>query len=264
MPNGNGTAMPNGNGAAAGNGAAIPRRAIETSEGDEWYSSVSDRPRTGITDVLFVAPYCPCPSGPHAKRHDLQPKQGANEGADLDAYMQPPADLQEQDVAPGLMNVALMRHQKLALFWLLRQEGKEKKDGVREDGESKDGVEKDGVEKDGVKKDGVKKDGENSNAPPLIFGGMLCDDQGLGKTVEMLALAVSNREPSRLEWESPLPTGDVYPAAEALPQGGTLVVCPTSVMEQWFEEVGARVAPAAGLSRHKYHKGGGVVRITVL
>jgi hypothetical protein len=35
--------------------------------------------------------------------------------------------------------------------------------------------------------------------------------------------------------------------------GGTLVVCPTSVLHQWAKEVADKVHPLAGCSLHVYH-----------
>jgi hypothetical protein len=43
----------------------------------------------------------------------------------------------------------------------------------------------------------------------------------------------------------------------AVLQGGTLVVCPTTVLHQWAQEVRSKVNPHAGLSVHVYHGKGG-------
>lgn len=149
---------------------------------------------------------------------------------DVHACMQAPADLEESDPPAGMLTVSLMRHQRLALHWLLRQEGAL----------------------------------PGATLPLRLAGGMLCDDQGLGKTIEMLALIVSNREPQPdvASWRAAVPAvpcGDVCPDVSELPQGGTLVVCPTSVMAQWSEEIRGKVAPEAGLDMLTYHSKGACV-----
>ena len=103
----------------------------------------------------------------------------------------------ELDVQIGLMRVPLLRHQKQALRWML--------------------------------------DRERSLAPK---GGILADDQGLGKTVTTMSLLVTTSADSRdwlmrtrQEWTPPTPgTG---PEGQApVNKGGTLVVCPTSILRQ--------------------------------
>ncbi len=36
-------------------------------------------------------------------------------------------------------------------------------------------------------------------------------------------------------------------------QGGTLVVCPTTVLQQWANEIKSKTNPHAGISVHIYH-----------
>ncbi|SGZ31931.1 BQ5605_C042g12047 [Microbotryum silenes-dioicae] len=56
-------------------------------------------------------------------------------------------------------------------------------------------------------------------------GGMLCDGMGLGKTVQMIALMLSNP-----------PTGKVK-NAEGKKCKTTLIVCPLALMQQWKDEI---------------------------
>ena len=78
-------------------------------------------------------------------------------------------------------------------------------------------------------------------------GGLLADDQGLGKTLTTIALVVSRRPPPRPAVRlSALPPGAAVAA-------GTLVVCPTSVLRQWARELRSRVSGAAALSVLLYH-----------
>ena len=67
-------------------------------------------------------------------------------------------------------------------------------------------------------------------------GGILADDQGLGKTVSTIALIVSNcgnRERGR-------------------EKGGTLVVCPAIVLGQWLKEIETKTI---GVSAYSFYQG---------
>ncbi|KAK9816469.1 hypothetical protein WJX72_000674 [[Myrmecia] bisecta] len=113
-------------------------------------------------------------------------------------------------------------------------------------------------------------------------GGLLADDQGLGKTLSTISLIVSQQPPpgwrrsgagsSREGAPQPVSASsspgyaNEPPAkrlkascpksgrhAEELCTGGTLVICPTAVLTQWANEIAAKVAVSAGVSVHVYH-----------
>ena len=65
--------------------------------------------------------------------------------------------------------------------------------------------------------------------PPSVFGGLLCEAMGLGKTIVTLAL-VARPDDDRTTVQRP---------GEA-PQGGTLVVVPVSLYAQWLTEAKTR------------------------
>lgn len=65
--------------------------------------------------------------------------------------------------------------------------------------------------------------------PELASGGVLADDMGLGKTLQMIALIVT--EPRREAALVPKPRDSGYC------NGGTLIVCPVSVMSNWTGQV---------------------------
>ncbi|XP_015112039.1 transcription termination factor 2 [Diachasma alloeum] len=75
---------------------------------------------------------------------------------------------------------------------------------------------------------------ENQNPP----GGVLADDMGLGKTLTMISLVLKSMDSedsggeSEGEWRSK--------QRSSKPTGGTLVVCPASLIGQWEEEVKRR------------------------
>jgi superfamily II DNA or RNA helicase len=69
---------------------------------------------------------------------------------------------------------------------------------------------------------------DRERADQTVRGGCLCDDMGVGKTIELLALMLRERA-------SP-----------------TLIVCPLSVLHQWAAEIGRHSAPGE-LSVYCYH-----------
>ncbi|CDO99602.1 unnamed protein product [Coffea canephora] len=159
-----------------------------------------------------------------------------------------------EDAPPeGLLAVPLLKHQRIALSWMVKKEN----DAVR------------------------------------CSGGFLADDQGLGKTVSTIALILKERSPSSTKSngkESEAETlnlddddddddddpgsdggkpnegvescqvsgsfcGQKMAAVHAKrrPAAGTLIVCPTSVLRQWSEELQNKVSSKANVSVLVYH-----------
>uniref|UniRef100_A0A7S2SCS7 Uncharacterized protein n=1 Tax=Rhizochromulina marina TaxID=1034831 RepID=A0A7S2SCS7_9STRA len=83
--------------------------------------------------------------------------------------------------------------------------------------------------------------------PPAVQGGMLLDEMGLGKTLQVLALAAARPPPAALEPGAPVAkrvkTEGPTAAANAPLRGGTLVLCPTSVLFNWVDQAQAHFAP---------------------
>ncbi|CAL5344926.1 unnamed protein product [Camellia sinensis] len=152
----------------------------------------------------------------------------------------------------GLLAVPLLRHQRIALSWMVLKE----------------------------------------TASLHCSGGILADDQGLGKTISTIALILKERAPSsrpcpdnlkqnemetlnldedddcvseldqsKQDVEScqvvsngtPIKRTDTYVQAKSRPAAGTLVVCPTSVLRQWADELHNKVTSKANLSVLVYH-----------
>ena len=101
---------------------------------------------------------------------------------------------------PRGLKVKLMAHQQHALAWLLWRE-KEK--------------------------------------PP---GGLLADDMGLGKTLTMISLVVATKDETFSDSSSEDEDNDRWSNHKKYgrPKGGTLVICPASLLEQWQNEVNNR------------------------
>ncbi|CAK9136641.1 unnamed protein product [Ilex paraguariensis] len=154
----------------------------------------------------------------------------------------------------GVLAVPLLRHQRIALSWMVHKE----------------------------------------TVSLHCSGGILADDQGLGKTISTIALILKERSPSSKlcsttetkqtemetlnldedEDEDEPKLDGLKQAAQSFqvngstidcrstsvlgkgrPAAGTLVVCPTSVLRQWYEELGNKVTSKANLSVLLYHGG---------
>ncbi|KAE8100827.1 hypothetical protein FH972_018678 [Carpinus fangiana] len=160
----------------------------------------------------------------------------------------------EATLPDGLLSVPLLRHQKIALAWMLQKETRSLH----------------------------------------CLGGILADDQGLGKTISMIALIqmqksleskqksedLCNHKTEALnlddddddngtggvdkvkkseEFDDLKPIPEVSSSTQAFsrrrPAAGTLVVCPASVLRQWARELDEKVTDEAKLSVLIYHGG---------
>ncbi|KAK9115496.1 hypothetical protein Sjap_014443 [Stephania japonica] len=161
----------------------------------------------------------------------------------------------EATLPNGLLQVSLLRHQKIALAWMFQRETRSYH----------------------------------------CLGGFLADDQGLGKTISTIALillqkhllskdskptsvdlhAVKKTEALNLDDDDdvselnkekqtgvpdgvekiPKVTTAVPPCHKGKPDAGTLVVCPASVLRQWARELEEKVTDGAKLSVLVYHGG---------
>ena len=84
----------------------------------------------------------------------------------------------------------------------------------------------------------------------MVSGGLLAEEMGLGKTVEVLALITSD--------SSARPRG-LTSGTPQLPRGGTLVVVPVSLLAQWQTEL---LTKAPHLGVYVYHGEGANLRST--
>lgn len=159
----------------------------------------------------------------------------------------------EARLPEGLLSVSLLRHQRIALAWMLQKE----------------------------------------TGSVHCSGGILADDQGLGKTISMIALIQMQRSAQDKSKAKDLDAikaealnlddedENVVPASQETnqcveidgvevipdvrtslkgfrrrrPAAGTLVVCPASVLRQWARELEEKVTDDAHLSILIYHGG---------
>lgn len=71
-----------------------------------------------------------------------------------------------------------------------------------------------------------------------LRGGILAEEMGLGKTLEMIALILLHQRP-----KSPLMVFDPFLGRELLTTSATLIVAPSSLLDQWLSEL-SRHAPS--------------------
>lgn len=164
------------------------------------------------------------------------------------------ADATEEAETPRELTVTLMPHQKRALHWMLRRESHAETDETDE---------------------------EVSAVEEQCLGGILADDQGLGKTLSMIALLVRSggrRGASDNHRESSSASNDsvdlekesdnehevqvdvvesendfVAPDRSEVPPWRTLIICPGSVIGQWREELRTRIKEDFNPSVCVYH-----------
>lgn len=86
-------------------------------------------------------------------------------------------------------------------------------------------------------------------------GGILADDMGLGKTLTIISLIVAKKHmKSDVNSSMPSTSANCFAAKGrfAKPNGGTLIVCPASIINQWEQEVKQRTERDL-LSVYVYH-----------
>ncbi|KAD2804511.1 hypothetical protein E3N88_37888 [Mikania micrantha] len=142
----------------------------------------------------------------------------------------------EASLPDGLLSVSLLRHQKIALAWMIHME-----------------------------------------KSVACSGGILADDQGLGKTISMIAFILKQRVPSKpksnvshnsklkatvvvdVDKNEELLITEASSSTQCLgnrrPMAGSLVVCPASVLRQWARELDEKVADEAKLEVLVYQGG---------
>ncbi|KAJ4980414.1 hypothetical protein NE237_031251 [Protea cynaroides] len=215
------------------------------------------------------APICPHPSTAHGKSlvtsqhstyNDLRHHTGTgsmrlkanDERLTFQVALQDLAQPKSEACPPdGVLAVPLLRHQRIALSWMVQKE----------------------------------------TGSLHCCGGILADDQGLGKTISTIALILKERSPASKLSYVPMKQGgsealnlvedddggpqldemnqdgepgcgtvnrtvtskNSYVLVKGRPSAGTLVVCPTSVLRQWAEELHNKVTTKANLSVLVYH-----------
>ena len=90
--------------------------------------------------------------------------------------------------------------------------------------------------------------GKIAETPPEgAVGGILAEEMGMGKTVEVLGLLGLTADAMR-QWRQARPAGD-------RPRGGTLICCPVSLYGQWKAEIRSKLHKDHQMSIYDYHTG---------
>ena len=139
------------------------------------------------------------------------------EGLARDEKLAEEDEEQFQKIPETMLAMPLLRHQRRAVSWMRRREA--------------------------------------AGSSPR--GGMLADDQGLGKTFSAIALIAANPPPPRRRAaatsEARRGNDGVRLEGSEKPAGGTLVVCPTSVLRQWQRELESKVSKSANMRVLVHH-----------
>ena len=157
-----------------------------------------------------------------AKKREAAPEGCASTIGDLSGMLlsgirdhcQPPGPLPPHPTA--LRVTSLYPYQRAALGWMLRREGQHAASSS-------------------------SADGAEQRVP--VSGGLLADEQGMGKTVQTLSLCLSHAPSLAMA-----PIGGCLSCAGGGSRAslGTLIVCPLNLLRQWQREINSKVAPPFG------------------
>ncbi|KIW20882.1 hypothetical protein PV08_01461 [Exophiala spinifera] len=224
----------------------------------------------GQHNFWFRPPMAPEPGipivNPHVKRDPLPPtprKTGqsnilsdtrtleeATEAVSklFDSFAEARSALEESSPPSSVITTPLLSHQKQALTFMLRHE-RARTFGTEESDNSslwrrmttKTGAT---IYREVVSGISVK------DEPEQVFGGLLADVMGLGKTLEALSLIASTLDEA-MEFSKEKTIRDDQNVLLANTQA-TLIVCPTSTVKNWEDQIIAHMDPAA-VSYYVYH-----------
>jgi SNF2 family DNA or RNA helicase len=153
-------------------------------------------------------------------------------------------ELPEAEADATLVKTELMQHQKQALWFLSKHE-------------TPTPPEEDPLWKFAIRKDGNRAwynviTGDELKKVSPILGGLLADQMGLGKTLSILSLICSTLREAREFGGGQLDESDQVNEDVMRRSGGTLLLCPKSVISNWQEQIGQHLDKAK-VSYYMYH-----------
>ncbi|KAK3074771.1 hypothetical protein LTR53_002503 [Teratosphaeriaceae sp. CCFEE 6253] len=156
-------------------------------------------------------------------------------------------DLAEMEADASIIKTVLLPHQKQALQFMMEHEHMDPPEAAEESSFS-------------LWKKGVNARGQDiwthiitqmvlPNKPDPVYGGILADMMGLGKTLSILSLIAQTKREAKAFGELEAP-----PQSEFLQRNAktTLIICPKSVMSNWMEQIKIHVK-ANKLTYYSYH-----------
>ncbi|KAI8910476.1 SNF2 family N-terminal domain-containing protein [Gorgonomyces haynaldii] len=139
-------------------------------------------------------------------------------------------------IQDDLLQTDLHKHQRQGLYFLLQREEVPKYESgiwIKEHDQYKNQI----------------TDTYASDEPYPVLGGILCDEMGVGKTLQMIALILSTLPSQPLT--QPKRKDDI-PGRGIYPSKSTLIVCPLSTVSNWEEQVQTHTKNRA-LSVYVFH-----------
>jgi SNF2 family DNA or RNA helicase len=153
-------------------------------------------------------------------------------------------ELPEAEADATLVKTELMQHQKQALWFLSKHE-------------TPTPPEEDPLWKFAIRKNGNRAwynviTGDELGKVSPILGGLLADQMGLGKTLSILSLICATLQEARDFGDGDLDEHDRVNEDIARRSGGTLLLCPKSVISNWQEQIGQHLDNAK-VNYYMYH-----------
>lgn len=160
--------------------------------------------------------------------------------------------LPEKEANADIIGTPLLAHQKQGLHFLTDHESHDQTEAVRDDKDAKFSLWKNTTKVNGKEVwYNVITGHEESEKPPPVYGGILADMMGLGKTLSVLSLVASSIDAAQSFKIKQAPR-ELQDQGVRRNARGTLVICPTSVLQNWQEQFGTHILPGK-LKQYTYH-----------
>lgn len=166
----------------------------------------------------------------------------------FDSFANASRDLAETNPPDFIIATSLLSHQKQALTFLLRHE--QRRTFGHEESENSSLWRRKQRKNGDVYYHEVVSGISVKDEPEQVFGGLLADVMGLGKTLEALSLIASTLDESKKFAQEKVNRDDQNMVLEH--SMGTLIICPTSTVKNWEDQIAQHVKPGS-MTYHVYH-----------
>ena len=169
--------------------------------------------------------------------------------------------LPEKEVNQEIISTPLLAHQKQGLHFLTDHETHD--ETMNEKDDTKFSLWKTTTNANGQEVwFNVITGHESRTKPEPVYGGILADMMGLGKTLSILSLVAATIPEAHKFKIRQLPQ-DLLQHGLVRNAKGTLIICPTSVLSNWTEQMGTHVIPGK-LAAYVYHGAGRITDVEQL